>query len=425
MVLGNRKMLSAPDRPVIESLLDVDFYKFTMGQMIFHRHPTAPVKFAFRNRSRAVRLAEHLDLAELRANLDHLRHLRFSAAELHYLGGTFQYGRRMFHEDYIRYLRGFQLCEYQLDARDGQLLLEFAGAWPEASLWETLALAVASQLYMQSQTRGMTRLQRDLVADEGHRRLAEKIRALRQHPEVTFSDFGTRRRASRAWQDYIVGVLAEELPAEQFRGTSNTALAMKYGLTAMGTNAHELPMVYSGIYHAEDERDPLVSQRRVLADWEAEYGLGLSIFLADTYGSDWFFRHAVTPQQWRDWKGSRHDSGDPFDYGEKRIAEYHAAGVDPRAKLIVFADSLDVPLMVRLAGHFRGRIGITFGLGTNLTNDAGLSAISMVAKPVQACGHAVVKLSDNIEKATGDPAAIARMKRLVSYAVDYAAECRY
>ncbi len=418
-------MLAATDKPVIESLLDVDFYKFTMGQMIFHRHPAVPVKFAFHSRSRGVRLAHAVDAGELRASLDHLRGLRFTAAELHYLGGTFQYGRRMFHEDYIRYLRDFQLCDYHLAARDGQLVLEFAGAWPQAGLWETLALAVVNQLYMQGQMRGRSRFQRDLVTDEGHRRLAEKIRLLRQRPDVTFSDFGTRRRASRAWQDYLVGVLAEELPPEQFRGASNTALAMKYGLTAMGTNAHELPMVYSGIYYDEDERDPLVSQRRVLADWEAEYGLGLSIFLADTWGSDWFFRHAVTPQQLRAWKGSRHDSGDPIAYGEKRIADYRAAGIDPLTKLLVFADSLDVPLMLRLADHFRGRIGVTFGLGTNLTNDLGLPTLSIVAKPVEACGHPVAKLSDNLEKATGEPAAIARMKRLAGYTLAYAAECRY
>jgi nicotinate phosphoribosyltransferase len=184
------------------------------------------------------------------------------------------------------------------------------------------------------------------VESDGRIALGKKIRELRRHPHITFSDFGTRRRFSRKWQDYVVGTLVEECP-DQFKGTSNVLLAQKYGVMPTGTNAHELPMVYSGI-HFEDDHDktPAYSQHRVLADWEAEYGLGLSIFLPDTFGSDWFFANAVTPNQLRSWKGSRQDSGVPLKYAEKRIREYQDAGIDPKEKLSGKADGLLVKNIV-------------------------------------------------------------------------------
>jgi nicotinate phosphoribosyltransferase len=269
--------------------------------------------------------------------------------------------------------------------------------------------------------------------DEGKRRLDEKIRMFKANPSITFSDFGTRRRFSRAWHEYVVSHLAEQFPApgvfvdnKQFRGTSNTLLAMKYGLTPMGTNAHELPMVYSAIYRREDEQArKLVSSLRVLEDWEAEYGLGLSIFLPDTYGSDYFFREIVLPEMLKRWKGSRHDSGSPKEYGDKRVQMYTSAGIDPLTKLVVFADGLDAPLVDELERYFHGRIQTTFGIGTNLTNDLGPTPLSIVVKPVSANGLPVVKLSDNIKKANGDPDEIERMKDLIGYTVNFSEPCRY
>jgi nicotinate phosphoribosyltransferase len=200
----------------------------------------------------------------------------------------------------------------------------------------------------------------------------------------------------------------------QFRGTSNTLLAMKYGLTPMGTNAHELPMVYSAIHRQQDNAEGrLISGLRVLEDWEAEYGLGLSIFLPDTYGSDYFFSQIVPRDMLARWKGSRHDSGSPKEYGDKRIRMYEEAGINPRDKVIVFADSLNPQLVDELERYFRGRIQTSFGIGTNLTNDVGLEALSIVVKAVEANGLPVVKLSDDPGKASGDPAEVERVKRLV------------
>jgi nicotinate phosphoribosyltransferase len=306
------------------------------------------------------------------------------------------------------------------------LVLEFFGKWASVSRWETLALQVVAELYGRYQTP-------EVPLREGERRLNEKVKAFKANPGITFSDFGTRRRLSRAWQEHVVAYLAEKFPAQsvfvdnkQFRGTSNTLLAMKYGLTPMGTNAHELPMVYSAIYREEDEKEGrLVSSQRVLEEWEAEYGLGLSIFLPDTYGSDYFFSKVAPRRMLETWKGSRHDSGSPKEYGDKVIRMYEAAGIDPATRLIVFADSLDAPLIDELERYFCGRIQTTFGIGTNLTNDLGPAALSIVVKPVAANGLPVAKLSDNITKASGDPAEIERMKRLAGYSVNFAEACRY
>jgi nicotinate phosphoribosyltransferase len=406
------------DQPIIHSLLDVDFYKDTMGQMIFHRHPAVPVKLEFRNRHTHVRLAECIDLARLRENLEHLRGLQFTTPEIDFLRSIRSSSRPMFHADYIEFLRTLRLPEFHVDFRDGQLLMEFSGAWPSVSRWETLALQVVSELYGEFQSR-------DLNPYEGNRRLDEKIQTIQLNPGITFSDFGSRRRWSRAWQERVVSRLAEEIPG-QFRGTSNSLLSMKYDLTPMGTNAHELPMVYSAIYRDEDERaQRLVSSRRVLEDWEEEYDLDLSIFLPDTYGSEYFFSHVVSKHMLETWKGSRHDSGPPKEYGDRRIEMYAAAGIDATNKLIVFSDGLTVPLMDELEQYFRGRIQTTFGIGTNLTNDLGFAPLSMVVKVASANGLRVVKLSDNIEKASGDPKEIDRMKRLTGYTTTFSEACRY
>lgn len=418
-------MIRVGDRPIVRSLMDVDFYKFPMEQLMYHRHPDIPVEFAFINRTKSVRLGECIDAGELRENLEDAKGLRYTRTGRDHISGTDEYDGRMFDQDYINYVEGFQLSDFELgNVRDGQIDLKFHGHWPEASHWETIALSIVNELFTKYQMKGMTKSERDAVFKEGVRRLERKIEFLARNPGITVSDFSTRRRASRNWQDYVVSRMST-LPESQFRGTSNTWLAMKYNKMPIGTNAHEMPMVYSGIYWNEDERYPLVSQRKFLEDWEDEYGLALSIFLPDTYGSDFFFRNIVTHDQLGRWKGSRHDSGDPFEYGEKRIAEYERVGIDPREKLIVFADGLDMAAIDSLYRRFAGRIGITFGWGTNLGNDIGLKTLSIIVKAVYSNGHPLVKLSDNIEKATGDPAAVARMKRLVGYDVQYAKECRY
>lgn len=408
--------------PIIQSLLDVDFYKFTMGQMVFLRYRDVPVTYALTNRTREIRLADVVDEAELRDELDHARSLRFNNSELHYLRGTNEYGDRMFSEDYLEFLRELTLPEYELEEVDGSFQLRFRGRWSEAIYWETIALSLLNELYYRSLLREMTRFERDLVFAEGKMRLAHKIRVLREHPDIEFVDFGTRRRFSREWQHYIDRTLAEELP-RQFVGTSATESALLHGLVPMGTSAHELYMVMSGIMHESDDRIR-ASHNRVLEDWWNLYGWGLSVAVTDTYGSEFFFKN-MTEAQARAWKGLRHDSGDPFEFGERAVRFYEEHGIDPREKLLIFSDGLELDTILALSERFHGRVKLSFGWGTNLTNDMGFDPIAIVVKAVEAAGRRTVKLSDNLAKATGTKEDIARFKRIFGHRHEHVEALRY
>src|SRR5262245_34738735 len=305
--------------PIVQSLLDTDFYKFTMGHWVFKRYPNIPVRYAFKNRTAHVRLADYIDEAELRRELDHVQTLRVNPSELHYLRGTNEYGDRLFSEDYLQFLRELRVPPYELARVDGTYAIEFPGVWCEAIYWETLALSVINELYYRALMARLSAFERDVVMATGTLRLAEKIKILRARPDITFSDFGTRRRFSRTWQEYVIRTLAQEMPG-QMLGTSNTAMAMQYGLLPIGTMAHELFMVMAGLM-AESDATIRMSHNRVLQEWWEEYGLGLSIALTDTFGSDFFFRD-MTAVQARAWKGVRQDSGDAMACGETAIGLY-------------------------------------------------------------------------------------------------------
>ena len=409
--------------PIIESLLDIDFYKFTMGQVVFHRYKDVPVRYDFINRTRKVHIPNFVDEAELREELDYARTLRFTKSELHYLRGTNEYKERMFAEDYLEFLSKLQLPEYHLEKLEDRYELEFPGRWSEAIYWETIGLAIINEFYYRYFMKQLSRFERDMVYAEGVKRLAEKVKILKKRPDITFCDFGTRRRFSRAWQDYVVRTLADELPQAQFLGTSNTYLAMKYSLLPMGTDAHERAMALSGIFHNSDE-EIRASHRINLQDWWEEYGWGLSIALTDTFGSDFFFSD-FTAEQARLWKGLRQDSGDPFQWTDKALAFYALCSVNAREKLAVYSDGLDVYLMTRIADYRPGEIRKTFGWGTNLTNDLGFPALSLVVKLMAANGFGTVKLSDNLAKALGEPENVERFKKIFSYTGTKYEECRY
>ena len=410
-------------RPIITSLLDTDFYKFTMGQLIFHRYPEVRVKYAFKNRTAGVRLRDEVREDDLRRELDHVRSLRFTNSDLHYLRGTNEYQDRMFQEDYLEFLRNLQLPEYTLIPDSDGFILEFEGRWCEAIYWETFALAVISELRSRHHLSGLSNFDRDVLFAEGIMRLRDKIKRLRAHPQITFSDFGTRRRFSQEWQEYVVATFACEFPRTQFLGTSNVYLANKLDLMPMGTSAHEMYMGMSGIMHSSDE-EIRASHNRTLQDWWDTYGFGLSIALTDTYNTDFFFKD-MTAEQARTWKGLRQDSGDPIVFGEAAIKFYEGHGIDPTEKLIVFSDGLDAQAMIDIAKRLAERINGTFGWGTNFTNDLGFRPISMVVKLVESCGHGTVKLSDNFAKATGDPEDIKKFERIFGYKRVVNTPCRY
>jgi nicotinate phosphoribosyltransferase len=347
--------------PILRSLLDTDFYKLLMLQMIWGLYPDVQATFSLTNRIRSVRLADEVDEKELREQLDHARTLRFSKKEMIWLAGNSFYGRsQIFSPEFLTWLRDFQLPPYELRKEDGQFVLEFPG--------------------------------------------------------LRISDFGTRRRHSFIWQRWCVEALKEGL-GDAFIGTSNVLLAMDSDLEAIGTNAHELPMVYAAL--AGNEEDLLSAPYRVLRDWQRYYGGNLLIVLPDAFGTESFLRRA--PDWVAEWKGFRPDSAPPIEGGERIIEWWRQRGQDPREKLLVFSDALDADTIEEAYHHFENKVRMSFGWGTNLTNDFagcapkpndGLKAISLVIKASDVNGRPAVKLSDNPQKALGDREEINRYLRV-------------
>jgi nicotinate phosphoribosyltransferase len=399
--------------PIVRSLLDTDFYKLLMLQMIRRLHPETQVTFSLINRSKSVRLAEVIDEAELRAQLDHARTLRFAKKELIWLAGNSFYGKtQMFAPDFIAWLAEFQLPEYELERRDGQFVLHFHGPWTHTTMWEIPALTIVNELRSRAAMRGRDRFALDVLYARAKAKLWDKVERLRTLPDLVLSDFGTRRRHGFLWQRWCVEALKEGL-GHRFIGTSNVLLAMDADLEAIGTNAHELPMVEAAL--SPDDASLGDAPYRVLEQWRAHYGGNLLIALPDAFGTTSFLARA--PDWVGDWTGFRPDSAPPIQGGEQIIRWWQDHGRDPREKLLIFSDGMDVESIEATYRHFNGRVRMSFGWGTNLTNDfrgcdpdgeAGLEPISLVCKVVAANGRPAVKLSDNPAKATGEPTEIER-----------------
>ena len=403
--------------PIVRSLLDTDFYKLLMLQMIWGLYPDTHVTFSLVNRSLKVRLADEIDEAELREQLDHARSLRLGKKELIWLAGNSFYGRaHIFEPAFLAWLADYRLPPYELHKADGQYQLHFSGSWADVTMWEIPALAIINEMRSRAALKGLGRFALDVVYARAKAKLWSKVERLRLLPDLRISDFGTRRRHGFLWQRWCVEALKEGL-GTAFTGTSNVLLAMDNDLEALGTNAHELPMVLSAL--AETDEDLRAAPYRVLQDWKRYYGGNLLIVLPDTFGTAPFLANA--PDWVADWTGFRPDSAPPIEGGEAIIDWWSARGRDPREKLIVFSDALDVDTIERAYNHFYGRVRMSFGWGTNLTNDfdgcaptpnGALKAISLVCKITEAEGRPAVKLSDNPMKAIGDPAEVARYLRI-------------
>ncbi len=399
--------------PIIRSLIDTDFYKLLMLQMIWKLHPDVDVTFSVINRTKTVRLADEIDEGELRAQLDFARTLRLTKKEMIWLAGNTFYGRaQIFEPEFLAWLSTYQLPEYELVKRDGQYELTFHGRWKDTTMWEIPALAIINELRSRAAMRSLGFFTLDVLYARAKAKMWEKVERLRELPRLKISDFGTRRRHSFLWQRWCVEALKEGIgPA--FTGTSNVLLAMDSDLEAVGTNAHELPMVAAALANNDDELR--AAPYKILRDWNRLYGGNLLIVLPDAFGTAAFLRGA--PDWVADWTGFRPDSAPPIEGGEKIVRWWQEKGRDPRKKLLIFSDGLDVDAIVDTYRHFDGRVRMSFGWGTNLTNDfagcapseiAGLKPISIVCKVTEANGRPAVKLSDNPEKATGDPAEVER-----------------
>lgn len=399
--------------PIIRSLIDTDFYKLLMLQMIWKLYPDVDATFTLINRTKTVRLAEEIDEGELRAQLDFARTLRLTKKEAIWLAGNTFYGtKHIFEPEFLAWLASFQLPEYELSKKDGQYVLNFHGKWKETTMWEIPALAIINELRSRTVARQMGLFTLDVLYARAKAKMWAKVERLRDLPGLRISDFGTRRRHSFLWQRWCVEALKEGIgPA--FTGTSNVLLAMDSDLEAVGTNAHELPMVRAAL--ATTDAELRSSNYDVMRDWNRLYGGNLLIVLPDTYGTAAFLRNA--PEWVADWTGFRPDSAPPIEGGEKIIDWWQKMGRDPRQKLLIFSDGLDVDAIIDTYRHFEGRVRMSFGWGTNLTNDfagcapseiEGLKPISLVCKVSEANGRPAVKLSDNPKKATGEPAEVDR-----------------
>ena len=401
--------------PIVRSLIDTDFYKLLMCQSVFRNKPDTNVTFSLLNRTKSIRLAELVDEGELREQLDHIRTLSLSRGESTWLRGNMFYGKRaMFCPEFMEWFEGMRLPPYHLEKRDGQYELTFEGKWHEVMLWEIPALAVLMELRSRAVLQTMDRFELQVLYARAMTKLWEKVEKLRGLDGLRLADFGTRRRHSFLWQDWCVQAMREGL-GDKFVGTSNCLIAMRREVEAIGTNAHELPMVYAAL--AKNDAELRRAPYDVLADWHEEHDGNLRIILPDTYGTKGFLDNA--PDWLAGWTGIRIDSGDPATYAEIAINWWKDRGEDPTQKMVIFSDGLDVGKIIELQTQFNGRVRPSFGWGTLMTNDFrgltpddNLAPFSIVCKAVSANGRPTVKLSDNPNKAMGPADEIARYKRV-------------
>jgi nicotinate phosphoribosyltransferase len=367
---------------IIRSLLDTDLYKFSMMQLVLHQYPAAQVEYRFKCRNPGIDLVPYID--EIRAELAALCSLRFTNEELDYLREW-----RFIKSDFVDFLGLFHLNAKYVEiapsaAGNGEIDIRICGPWLHTILFEVPLLAIVNEVYFRN-----THPQLDLAA--GRERLAAKIALLRDTPGYEgcrIADYGTRRRFSREWHAEMTTLLRDGL-GDQLAGTSNVWLAWKLGLTPLGTLAHEYLQAHQAL--GPRLRD---SQVAALEAWAKEYRGDLGIALSDVYGLNAFLRD-FDMYFCKLFDGTRHDSGDPFNWGERVLAHYRANRVDPRGKVLVFSDGLDIPRVMQLYAHFRDRCLLAFGVGTNLTNDVGPEPLNIVIKMTRCNGQPVAKLSDS------------------------------
>jgi nicotinate phosphoribosyltransferase len=371
---------------IITSLLDTDLYKFTMMQAVLHQFPGAQVEYRFKCRNPGVQLAPFVQ--EIQEEIRSLCQLQFQPAELDWLRSL-----RFIKSDFVDFLGLFRLNEKYIQVEalpTGEIDLTIRGPWLHTILFEIPVLAIINEVYFRNTQpvpdtpEGRQRLERKLA-----QLLTEDLAALK------IADYGTRRRFSKSWHEEVLRVSMARLgtgPSGQFAGTSNALFAMKLGLTPLGTMAHEYLQACQSL--GPRLRD---SQIFALETWAREYRGDLGIALSDVYGIDAFLRD-FDMYFCKLFDGARHDSGDPFAWGERMIAHYQNNRVDPRTKILIFSDGLTVPRIVELYERFRGRCQLAFGIGTNLTNDLGYEPLQIVIKMIRCNGQPVAKLSDTPSK---------------------------
>ena len=370
--------------PIIISLLDTDLYKFNMDQVIFHKHTDLCGQYYFKCRNKEIRFTPEM-VDEINDQIDHLCTLKFTKPELNYLRSI-----RFIKNDYVEFLRIWRPIRDYVSVNltdDGELQVLVDGPLFSAMQFEIYLLEIINEVYFRMA------YDYDELLKSAERKLNEKIEAMNNGTYTfKFAEFGCRRRLSREWQDVVVRRFAKE--TEKLSGTSNVYLAMKYNLTPIGTYAHEYVQMYQGI-----DRIPLAyTNHYAMRDWYDEYQGDNGTALTDTITTDLFlmdFNRAMV----NNYSGVRHDSGDPYAWGDKLIAHYKSYGVDPKTKVLLFSDSLDFDRAQALYDYFKDRAKVSFGIGTFCSNDTDEQPLNIVIKLQYVNGRPVAKLSDNPEKA--------------------------
>ncbi len=396
------------DAPIIRRIDENDVYKILMMYLVWKYYPNLNVRFGFKNRTKDVSLVDCVDLGELGEHIQATSELQFTDEVI-----SVYRSWDMFPEDFLQRLKQLRLNQPTIGIQNGELFVETDGNWLDDMLWEIYVLCIISELAGRGRAKaaGFTEEQLFRLGDE---RLTEKIALFNAHPDLRIAQFALRRRFSGPWEDHVTERLLTECRGV-ITGVSNMYLADKFKVPTQGTNAHELPMALTALARHSSPQAMRDVPYQVLGLWQKLYGHKSLIMLDDAYGSDVF--HKYLPRHYlEDFKGFRHDSGDPFAYGEAIISLYKANGIDPRNRLIVFSDGLTPQKVIALLEHFRGRIMVAFGMGTNLSNDFGaLKALSLVMKIMEAAGNPAVKLSNNLNKATGPKDEIAYYKEVFGY----------
>lgn len=389
----------------VQSLLDLDFYKITMMQFFWKHFHELKVKYQFTNRS-DIDLKECLTKEILEEEFDKIKELRFTECELSYLKTI-----GLFEESFIDYLRDYKLPNI-IVTDNLEIYTDKNEYCKNSILWETIVLSAVNQLYYEHKYPKRNLLSVEIIGLQNLKLSLDKLKKFDIKGIVT--DFGTRRRFSHKWQDKVCSYISKH---NAFIGTSNIYFAKKYSMRPIGTNAHELYQILTGL----SSDDLKMGHRKALDLWYEMYGDNLSIALSDTYGTD-FFLEDFGKERSEKWWGVRQDSGDPFEFGEKLIKHYESYNIDPKTKMVVFSDGLDINKIIRLYDRFNGRIQLSFGWGTKLTNNIGYETLSIVMKAVEITenngnpvSHMLVKLSDNLNKAIGSKEEIKRYKEVFGY----------
>jgi len=365
--------------PIITSLLDIDLYKFNMDQVIFHKHTDLCGEYYFKCRNQGIVFTEEM-VEEINAQIDHLCKLRFKKDELEYLRSI-----RFLKNDYVEFLRLWHpLRDYVTVSRsaEGELNIVINGPLFSAMQFEIYLLEIVNEVYFRMA------YDYDVLLASAEEKLSKKIKEFNEGKYTfKFAEFGCRRRLSREWQDVVIRRFVNE--TKNCVGTSNVYLAMKHNVTPIGTYAHEFVQMYQGI----DSIPLAYTNHYAMQDWYDEYQGDNGTALTDTVTTDLFlmdFNRAMV----NNYTGVRHDSGDPFEWGEKIIAHYKKYGVDPKTKLLLFSDSLDFDRAQALYDYFKDKAKVSFGIGTFCCNDTCVDPLNIVIKLQYVNGRPVAKLSD-------------------------------